>query len=137
MLPPQFEFHWGPPSESEYVHMREATGLTPRTLEQAAGAVHNSWAWTTVRADDGTLAAMGRVIGDGSWYFHLADIATSPSFQRQGLGRAVVKDLIDRIDAAAPDRPYITLFADPPGQRLYRSLGFIDSAPSLGMRLPR
>ena len=45
--------------------------------------------------------------------------------------------LIARIDHAAPPHPYITLLADPPGQSLYRSLGFVDSAPSVGMRLPR
>ena len=66
-----------------------------------------------------------------------ADIATDPDHQRRGLGRAVMEDLIDRIERAAPPHPYITLLADPPGQRLYRSLGFIDSDPSLGMRLPR
>ena len=68
---------------------------------------------------------------------HIADVATDPAHQRRGIGRAVMEHLIDRIDQAAPPHPYITLMADPPGQRLYRSLGFVDSAPSLGMRLPR
>lgn len=126
-----------PPTSPEYVRLRTAAGLSPRTPEQAAGALAASWAWAVVRAPDGELAAMGRVIGDGTWYFHLADIATAPAHQRRGLGRAVMEELIARIDAAAPPHPYITLFADPPGQRLYRSLGFVDSAPSPGMRLPR
>ena len=125
------------PTSPEYVRLRRITGLSPRTPEQAAGALTNSWAWTTVRTADGELAAMGRVIGDGTWYFHLADVATDPAHQRQGLGRMVMEDLLARIDAAAPPHPYITLLADPPGQRLYRSLGFVDSDPSLGMRLPR
>ncbi|AXK45460.1 GNAT family N-acetyltransferase [Brachybacterium saurashtrense] len=126
-----------PPTAPEYVHLRRTAGLSPRTPEQAAGALENSWAWTTIRTADGALAAMGRTLGDGTWYFHLADIATDPAHQRRGLGRAVMEDLIARIERAAPPHPYITLLADPPGQRLYRSLGFVDSAPSLGMRLPR
>ena len=136
-LPHGYSMLEAPPTSAEYVRMREVTGLSPRTPAQAAGALDASWAWATVRDPDGALAAMGRVIGDGTWYFHLADIATDPAHQRQGLGRAVMEDLIARIDAAAPPEPYITLLADPPGQRLYRSLGFVDSAPSLGMRLPR
>lgn len=136
-LPAGYRMLSEPPTNPEYVHLRTSSGLSPRTPEQAAGALSASWAWTVVRAPDGALAAMGRVIGDGTWYFHLADIATAPAHQRQGLGRAVMEDLIARIDAAAPPHPYITLLADPPGQRLYRSLGFVDSDPSLGMRLPR
>lgn len=136
-LPTGFRLEPSPPTGPEYVRLRSVSGLSPRSLEQAAGALTNSWAWATIRDHSGTLAAMGRVIGDGTWYFHLADIATDPAFQRRGLGRAVMEDLIARIDAAAPTHPYITLLADPPGHRLYRSLGFVDSAPSLGMRLPR
>lgn len=126
-----------PPGSPEYLRLRQISGLSPRTPQQAAGALTASWAWAIVRDRDGALAAMGRVIGDGTWYFHLADVATDPDHQRRGLGRAVMEDLIARIDAAAPPHPYITLLADPPGQRLYRSLGFVDSDPSLGMRLPR
>lgn len=136
-LPPGYQQSAEPPTSAEYVRLRQVSGLSPRTPEQAAGALANSWAWTTVRTAEGDLAAMGRTLGDGTWYFHLADIATDPAHQRQGLGRAVMEDLIARIEAAAPPHPYITLLADPPGQRLYRSLGFVDSTPSLGMRLPR
>jgi ribosomal protein S18 acetylase RimI-like enzyme len=136
-LPDGYRLEHSAPRSEEYVRLREIAGLSPRTPEQAAGALANSWAWTTIRTSDGQLAAMGRTLGDGTWYFHLADIATDPDHQRRGLGRAVMEDLIARIEQAAPPHPYITLLADPPGQRLYRSLGFVDSAPSLGMRLPR
>lgn len=135
--PPGYRVLHEAPASEEYVRLREETGLSPRTHAQAAGALAASWAWTVVRDERDALAAMGRVIGDGTWYFHLADIATAPDHQRQGLGRVVMVDLIARIDAAAPPNPYITLLADPPGQSLYRSLGFVESDPSLGMRLPR
>lgn len=136
-LPPGCTMFPQPPTNEEYVRLREVAGLSPRTPEQAAGALTASWAWATVRDRDGALAAMGRVIGDGTWYFHIADIATEPDHQRRGLGRAVMEELIARIDGAAPPGPYITLLADPPGRKLYRSLGFVESAPSVGMRLPR
>ena len=136
-LPGGYQLSPEAPGSAEYRRLREIAGLSPRTPEQARGALEASWAWVTVRADSGQLAAMGRVIGDGTWYFHLADVATDPDHQRRGLGRVVMEQLIARIDAAAPPHPYITLLADPPGQRLYRSLGFVDSEPSRGMRLPR
>jgi len=33
---------------------------------------------------------MGRVIGDGGWYFHIVDMAVLPEHQRRGLGDAVL-----------------------------------------------
>lgn len=122
------------PSASEYVRMRSIAGLSPRTEAQAHGALENSWRWITIRDQTtGTLAAMGRVIGDGTWYFHIADIATHPERQRQGLGRYVMVELLREILIHAEPHPYITLIGDPPGHALYRSLGFHDVSPSLGM----
>ncbi|MCU0280027.1 MAG: GNAT family N-acetyltransferase [Candidatus Nanopelagicales bacterium] len=115
-----------PPSVSEYVRLRRECGLTPRTAEQAAPALANSWAWVHVRVDNEAVA-MGRVIGDGGWYFHIADMATLPAHQRKGIGRLVLQTLLDRIHEAAPGTPWITLFADEPGVPLYRSMGFVDS----------
>ncbi|MBE9403020.1 GNAT family N-acetyltransferase [Brachybacterium sp. p3-SID1565] len=136
-LPSGYRLRREAPTLEEYVRMRTVAGLSPITAAQAAGPLETSWAWCTVRDGDGCLAAMGRVLGDGGWYFHIADVATDPAHQRRGLGRAVMEDLISRIDDEAPPKPYITLLGDPPGRSLYRSLGFVDSEPSLGMRLPR
>ena len=66
--------------------------------------------------------------------FHIADIATHPDHQRMGLGRAVMDTLVARIQDTAPANPYITLLADPPGRRLYEQIGFVETAPTVGMR---
>ena len=127
------------PSVDEYVRLRAISGLSPKTHAQAGPAVANSWRFCHVRevATDSAVA-MGRALGDGGWYFHIADMATDPAHQRQGLGRAVLEWLLAEIEAHAPANPYVTLMADEPGRPLYRSLGFVETAPeSLGMRLAR
>ncbi|MDR7385737.1 GNAT family N-acetyltransferase [Promicromonospora iranensis] len=124
-----------PPSLDEYLDLRRSSGLSPKSPEQGALALTGSWYFCHVRSDADRAVAMGRIIGDGGWYFHVADVATLPEFQRQGLGRMVMDRLLDEIRAKAPADPYVTLVADPPGRRLYESLGFVDVAPSLGMRL--
>lgn len=130
----QWEVRDEAPTLEEYVVLRPAAGLSAKTPEQGAPALVNSWAWATVRDDDGRLLAMGRVIGDGGWYFHIADMATHPDHQRKGLGRAVLTRLLDRIVQAAPPGPYVTLMGDEPGRRLYGSMGFVDAMPeSMGM----
>lgn len=124
-----------PPAWQDYMTLRSESGLTPRTEEQARAAVNASWAFCHVRDEAGRAVAMGRIIGDGGWYFHIADIATLPAHQRQGLGERVMRWLLAQIADRAPADPYITLIADPPGQPLYRKLGFVSTDPSLGMVL--
>lgn len=124
-----------PPTLEDYLHLRAASGLTPKSAAQGEGALVGSWRWSVVRRE-GRAVAMGRVIGDGGWYFHIADMATLPEHQGRGLGRRVLADLLAQIDEAAPAESYVTLMADAPGRRLYESMGFVETAPkSLGMRL--
>ena len=79
---------------------------------------------------------MGRVIGDGGWYFHVVDMAVLPDHQRRGLGSAVLTYLLEQIRAGAPKGAFVSLLADPPGRRLYARHGFAESAPdSVGMAL--
>lgn len=128
-----------PPARADYLRLRRVAGLSARTEAQADGALAGSWCWcTAVHLPTGQPVAMGRVIGDGGWYFQVADMATDPGHQRRGLGRAILRALLERIEAGAPPDPFVTLMADPPGRALYRSLGFVEAAPGqVGMVLRR
>lgn len=126
----------GPPQLHEYLELRRIAGLSPKTTAQGGGAISNSWAFCHIRTSAGAAVAMGRTIGDGGWYFHIADMATHPEHQRRGLGRRVLDWLLDDIRARAPSNPYVTLRADAPGRPLYRQVGFVPTAPeTIGMQL--
>ncbi len=126
-----------PPALEEYLALRKDAGLSQKTPEQGAAALTGSWFFCHVRdRETGRAVAMGRVIGDGGWCFHIADMATLPEFQGRGLGRRVIDTLVAQIRQGAPENPYITLIADPPGRRLYEQVGFIEINPSRGMELP-
>lgn len=132
-----YELHAGAPTLDEYLELRRVSGLSLKTEDQARGALANSWTFCHVRETaSGRAVAMGRTLGDGGWYFHIADMATDPAHQRRGLGAAVLAWLVAEIDANAPPGAYISLLADPAGQPLYRKGGFVPSE-SLGMVLRR
>lgn len=138
MIDAEYELIDGPPALKDYLELRRASGLTPVSEVQGQGALANSWFFSHARhVESGETVAMGRIIGDGGWYFHIADMATLPAHQKRGLGRTLLDRLIAEIDHRAPANPYVTLMADPPGQRLYSSVGFRDSSPTLGMMLKR
>lgn len=139
-LPEGYTLHTGYPPISEYLHLRSIAGLSARTPSEAAAVSTGSWfgCYVTFDALDESPqpVGMGRVIGDGGWYFHIADMAVHPQHQRKGLGDAILKTLLNQIRQEAPPdgEPYISLFADEAGRRLYHKNGFQDAAPEeLGM----
>jgi ribosomal protein S18 acetylase RimI-like enzyme len=135
-LPPGYVLHVGPPTLDDYLRLRRDTGLRPKTPEQGAAVLAGSWSFCHVTAPGGDTVAMGRVLGDGGWYFVVADMATLPSHQRRGLGRAVLGQLLGDIRARAPGDPYVTLTADPAGRRLYERAGFtVFTSDQTGMQL--
>jgi ribosomal protein S18 acetylase RimI-like enzyme len=132
----EYEISPTPPSVEEYLRLRADSGLSPKTAEQAVAAIAGSWSFCRAIDETGASVAMGRILGDGGWYFHIADMATLPDHQRRGLGRRILETLVADIRHRAPAGAYITLLADPPGVPLYRSLGFVPTTPTEGMRLP-
>src|SRR4051812_34273692 len=67
------------PTVPEYLRLRAESGLSPKRAEQAEAALAGSW--LTVRVEDtfdGGTVGMGRIVGDGGWYFQIADMAVLP-----------------------------------------------------------
>jgi ribosomal protein S18 acetylase RimI-like enzyme len=127
-----------PPTVSDYIRLRRDSGLSPKTEEQARPALAGSWATChVVHEASSETVGMGRLLGDGGWYFHVVDMAVLPQHQRRGIGDAILSALLARIAEAAPPGAYVNLFADPPGRRLYERHGFAATAPagSIGMGL--
>jgi ribosomal protein S18 acetylase RimI-like enzyme len=122
-----------PPSVDDYLRLRKESGLSARTREEAENGI-NAWASASViHVESGETAGMGRVLGDGGWYFVIIDMAVLPQHQRKGIGDAIMTALLARIRESSPGAQ-VSLLADPPGRRLYARHGFVESAPSsIGM----
>ncbi|KAI1201310.1 hypothetical protein F5X97DRAFT_290152 [Nemania serpens] len=101
--------------------------------------MRGSWyaAYAAEEAAPTKSVAMGRIVGDGGWYFFIADMATLPEHQRRGLGNAILTNLLARIRSHAPKgTAYVVLGAHAPGRKLYAKHGFRDTMPSeMGMGL--
>ncbi|KAI1816302.1 hypothetical protein GGS20DRAFT_539112 [Poronia punctata] len=133
-LPKGYILIEGYPAVEDYLTLRKVSGLTPKNTAQATAAIRGSWYGVYI-AEEGTpekAIAMGRVIGDGGWYFLIADMVTLPDHQRKGIADVVLKKLLATIkERAAPGIAYVTLTADPPGKKLYEKNGFENVMPSL------
>ena len=136
-LPAGYALVDGVPSPADYLRLRRDAGLTPRSLEQAVLALPGSWAACHVlEPTSSAVVGMGRLIGDGGWYFHVVDMAVLPGHQRRGIGDAVLAWLLEQVRRRAPDDAFVSLMADPPGRRLYARHGFTERRErSIGMAM--
>jgi ribosomal protein S18 acetylase RimI-like enzyme len=136
-MTPGYRLVMATPPVPDYLRLRQESGLTPKTREQATSGLPGSWAACHVVDEArGEIVGMGRLLGDGGWYFHVVDIAVLPEHQRRGLGDAILTALLDRVRETAPPGAWINLLADPPGRPLYARHGFAETAPSsVGMGL--
>lgn len=126
-----------PPRVDDYLRLRQSAGLSPKTERQAQAGLSGAWAACHVIEErTGETVGMGRLLGDGGWYFHVIDMAVMPEHQRRGLGDAALRALLDLVRAAAPPGATVNLLADLPGRPFYARHGFVETAPeSVGMGL--
>lgn len=124
------------PTPEDHARLRDAAGMSTLPAASTPRGLVGSWFAVTARAPTGEVVGMGRLIGDGALFLQVVDVAVDPAHQGRGIGSAILRRLLDHVDRHAPDA-YVSLVAEPPGQALYRRCGFVDVAPSLGMKRVR
>jgi ribosomal protein S18 acetylase RimI-like enzyme len=87
--------------------------------ETIAGMLANADLIVTARTRDGILIGVSRAITDFSYCTYLSDLAVDVAFQRQGIGR----ELIRRTHQAAGLHTSLILLAAPKAQSYYPHLG--------------
>lgn len=112
------------PSTTDFVALRVTCGWSTIDSATATRALAASILHVTAYDEDGTLLAMGRVVGDGAMYFYLQDIVVAPAHRGCGLGRAIVDRLMADIAPLAQPGSTIGLMAAHGVDSLYEAAGF-------------
>lgn len=137
MSEPNYTISHGIPSVDTYRHLRQASGLSAKTVEAASRGLPNSLFAVQI-THAGETVAMGRVIGDGGTFYQVVDIAVLPAHQGRGLGKKVMLEIQAYIEREVPASAYVSLLADGEAYRLYQQYGFTLTAPaSVGMALKK
>lgn len=125
------------PAIATYQQLRVAAGMSAKSTEAAAKGLPNSLFAVQVLLGD-EVVGMGRIIGDGGCFFQVTDIAVLPAHQGKGLGKRIMREIMQFIETAVPPSAYVSLIADGQAQELYAQFGFRHTAPvSVGMALVR
>jgi len=123
------------PSVEDYRSLRAAAGLSERT-EEARGEVCSEPCFEAQVFAGGTPVGTGRVVGDGGCFYQIVDIAVLSRHQGKGLGKRIMLEIMEFIEAGVPESAYISLIADGKAQGLCKQFGIQETAPlSVGMAL--
>lgn len=111
----------------EYMDMRLCVGWAEFPMEEAAEGLKNTAYLCCIR-EKGKPIALGRAIADHGYVVFIADIIVRPEYQRQGLGRKVVENLLARIKATLKPgyKIMISLLAAKGKEEFYKKFDFID-----------
>ncbi len=113
------------PSPQDLVTLYSSVGWTRYTEqpERLHQAVMRSLRVVSARDGD-RLVGLARVVGDGLTIIYLQDILVDPAYQRQGIGRALLREVLQPYDDV---RQQVLLTDDEPGQReFYEHMGFTE-----------
>lgn len=125
------------PSIETYRTLRSGSGLSQRTTEAAERGLPCSLFAVQVLAGV-TPIGMGRVVGDGGCFFQVVDIAVLKEHQGKGVGKMIMKEIVQYIETNVPESGYVSLIADGQAHKLYARFGFEFTAPaSVGMAFRR
>jgi ribosomal protein S18 acetylase RimI-like enzyme len=112
------------PTLAEYRAICEAVGWGEVINFEAAPDSLARSLYSVVAMYEGQAVGMGRIIGDGAIFFYIQDIAVMPPYQGQGIGTAIMDALMRYIDASAPDKAFVGLFAAQRAIEFYKKYGF-------------
>ncbi|MBA2872414.1 ribosomal protein S18 acetylase RimI-like enzyme [Anoxybacillus calidus] len=124
----QYEIVHEVPTVQDYLRLRKESGLSEKSIEAAERGLKNSLFAVSIY-DGETLIGMGRVIGDNGCFYQIVDIAVAPHYQGQGLGKRIMKEIMDYLENKAPKSAYVSLIADAPANKLYEKFGFTYTYP--------
>ena len=104
----------------------DTVGWVRRPLKKVKLAIDNSLLIFSLfykENKEKRLIAFARATSDSTFNATIWDVVVHPHFQRQGLGRILINEIIDHLRRS--DINTITLFADPHVVKFYKDLGFI------------
>lgn len=97
------------PTLAEYKEMRRAVNFMVLSDRIASNALNNAFHITTVR-DSGRAIGMIRVLSDGSYANFITDVMVIPEYQRQGIGKELMRRTMDYMKSTLQPGETIVLY---------------------------
>lgn len=109
----------------EFISLWESVWDSPPSLEQTELAMKNTLFRVSIY-DNSKVIAMARMIGDMGLNYYIKDVVVRPEYQRKGLGRLLIGELMKFIgeNGVSGTDIFVELCAMPEKIPFYQKLGF-------------
>lgn len=97
------------PTVQEYQLLRGTTNWGKIKDSLIATALSNT-TFAVCITDDDKIIAMGRIIGDGVYYY-IQDVIVLPNYKQKGIGRKVMQELEEWLEKSTKPNTFIGLMA--------------------------
>jgi ribosomal protein S18 acetylase RimI-like enzyme len=111
------------PTVHEYNNLRQSAGWPTYEESLAAKGIANSL-FSVCVTHANKFIGFGRVIGDGAIYLHIQDVIVHPEYQKKGIGKMIMKELLTYVDLVAGKNTNIGLMCSKGREKFYADLGF-------------
>lgn len=114
------------PTAEEYNELRRLAEWPMLDEELVREALANSLFSVVIENETGLIIGMGRVLGDNAIYLHIQDVIVRPQFQRQGIGKLIMNELLGYVNSIGGKNTNIGLMSSKGREDFYKSFGFIE-----------
>ena len=114
------------PTVKEYNELRQLAEWPTMDEDLVKEGLANSLFSVVVHDEDGLIIGMGRVLGDKAIYLHIQDVIVRPHFQRQGVGKLIMTELLKYTESIGGKNTNIGLMSSKGREAFYKDLGFTE-----------
>ena len=114
------------PTVKEYNELRLLAECPTLDEDLVQEGLANSLYSVVVQNETGLVIGMGRVLGDKAIYLHIQDVIVRPQFQKQGIGKLIMNELLLYVDSIGGNNTSIGLMSSKGREIFYKRFGFIE-----------
>lgn len=109
-----------------YLGLRKAVNWKRLSQTQAEKALKGSLYTVTAYIDDQPVG-MGRIVGDGAVISYIQDLVVLPEYQKMGIGKAIMKQLMEFVESLREENTemMLCLMCAKGREKFYEGLGFM------------
>ncbi len=111
------------PTISEYKKLRSSVGWWSID-EKAIGVALEKSLFSVVATEKDNTVGIGRIVGDGGLYYYIQDLIVHPEFQKNGIGKRLMEELMAFIKINAKPGAFIGLMSAKGMSKYYEPYGF-------------
>ena len=123
-LPPGVKIIRRKPTKPEHLALCRAVGWERYTNFDVTAKAIKAALFGVVAVHSGKTIGTGLVLGDGAMFFYIKDVMVLPEHQKEGIGTAIMDELMAWLDVHAPKKALIGLFTGQNLKEYYARFGF-------------